>query len=190
MLRTISLSIVFLMIVVSPVPAIEKGGVSVPDTLTLEAGAGDLVLNGAGIRKKLGFKVYVGGLYLKGKTANSQMIIDADEPMAITMHWLRTGPVDKVTETYTEGFKYSAPNPSDALKADIDIFLNALQEARKGDVWKLIYNPGRGTAMYLNDELSVSFNGLEFKKALFGIWLLESGAFTGDENLRDGMLGK
>ncbi len=184
------LMIFMTMIAAATVPAMEKGGATIPDTMKLEENSGDLVLNGAGIRKKLGFKVYVGGLYLKEKTNDSQKIINADEPMAITMNWLRTGPIDKVTETFTDGFKYAAGNPSEALKADIDMFLNTIVEAQKSDVWKFSYVPGRGTVVYLNDKPSISISGLEFKKALFGVWLLESDAFSGDEGLRNGMLGK
>ncbi|SLM31837.1 conserved exported hypothetical protein [Desulfamplus magnetovallimortis] len=170
--------------------AVETGGVDVPDTMSLEGGKGELVLNGTGIRKKFGFKVYVAGLYLKAKTSDSQQIITADEPMAITMIWKRTGPVDKVTGVFNDGFKYSAGETYDAQKANIDKFLGSVSKAEKTDVWKYIYTPGEGTAIYYNDQLSTTIEGLDFKKALFGVWLLETDVFDGDKELRDGMLGK
>jgi len=168
--------------------AVETGGVIVSDTMSI--GNDELVLNGTGIRKKFGFKVYAAGLYLKARTQVSQDIINADQPMAITMTWKRSGPVDKVTNTFSDGFKYGAGTSFDSLKPDIDTFLGTVVKAEKKDVWKYLYTPGMGTAVYYNDVLSTTISGLEFKKALFAIWLLETDAFSGDKGLRDGMLGK
>ncbi|WP_461834636.1 chalcone isomerase family protein [Desulfothermus sp.] len=61
----------FLVIVVMGIlmPALAMGyeiaGVNLPDSLP--AGKESLVLNGAGIRKKLFLKLYVAGLYVKKK---------------------------------------------------------------------------------------------------------------------------
>lgn len=170
--------------------AAETGGISVPDTMNLEQGNQELVLNGTGIRKKFGFKVYVAGLYLKAKTTDSQQIINADEPMAITMTWKRTAPVNKVTDIFSNGFKYGAGSNHDALKGDIDKFLNTIVKAEKKDIWKYIYIPGKGTTLYYNGQPTTTIAGLEFKKALFAVWLLEKETFSGDKNLRKGMLGK
>ncbi|MBF0199750.1 MAG: chalcone isomerase family protein [Desulfamplus sp.] len=175
---------------VTPLYAAKIGGVEVADTITLEDGKGELVLNGAGIRSKFGFKVYVGSLYLKAKTSDSQQIINSDEPMAITMTWTRTGPPDKLVDVFAEGFKYAAGDNYDAQKTNIDAFLGAIVKASKTDIWRYIYMPGQGTSIYYNDEFKLNIPDLDFKKALFSVWLLETDTFTGDEKLRDGMLGK
>ena len=65
--------------VTASVDAKQIGGVNLPNTL--QAGAKDLVLNGAGFRTKWMFKIYVGGLYLLQKEREPQKIIIADEPM-------------------------------------------------------------------------------------------------------------
>ena len=166
----------------------EVGGVTIADTLPL--GSDVLVLNGAGIRTKFGFKVYIGALYLKAKTSDSQAIINGDEPMAITMTWKRSGPVDKVVGVYSDGFKYGAGENYDALKEKIDLFLSKVVKAKKKDFWKYEYQPGVGTSLYNNGELVETIEGLDFKKALFAIWLFEGDTFTGDKRLRKGMLGK
>lgn len=49
-------------------------GVTLP--AGIKAGATDLVLNGGGIRKKLFFKVYTGGLYVTAKSKNAAEIVD------------------------------------------------------------------------------------------------------------------
>ncbi len=166
--------------------AAKVGGVEIPETL--ETDAGSLVFNGAGIRKKFGFKVYVGALYLQAKSSDSQKIIDADEPMAIVMTWKRTGPVSKVNPVYAEGFKYASNY--DAIKPDIDAFLGLTVKAKKKDVWTYRYLPGKGVDVLFNGELQKTFAGLDFKKALFAIWLHKGDDFTGDKKLRAGMLGE
>ncbi len=190
MLKKILFVILVLFFTATALPAVETGGINIPDTMNLEDGKEELVLNGTGIRKKFGFKVYVAGLYLKAKTTDSQQIINADEPMAITMTWKRTGPVGKVTNTFSDGFKYAAGSSYDALKGDIDNFLGTIVKAEKMDIWKYLYIPGEGTSIYYNDQLSTTIAGFGFKKALFAVWLLETEAFSGDKNLRKGMLGK
>lgn len=162
----------------------------IPDKLVLDGGKGELVINGTGTRKKFGFKVYDGSLYLKAKTTDSQKIINADEPMAITMSWKREAPIDKTTDVFADGFKYGAGANYDAQKANIDSFLKTLIVAKKGDVWKYTYIPGEGTSIYYNDKLTLNIAGIDFKKALFSVWLLEDAAFKGDAALRTGMLGK
>ncbi len=168
--------------------AVEVGGVDIPETQVTEAG--DLVLNGTGIRKKFGFKVYIGALYLKAKSGDSQKIIDADEPMSIVMTWKRSGPIKKVNPVYADGFKYVGDTGSDALKADIEAFLGLTVKAAKGDIWMYRYLPAKGVEVLFNGELIKTFPGLEFKKALFSIWLYQGDNFTGDKKLRAGMLGE
>ncbi|MBN1879186.1 chalcone isomerase family protein [bacterium] len=190
MIRQLLLMAIIITMTATAAPAMEKGGISVPDTFSPGDTEVQLVMNGAGIRKKIGFKVYVGSLYLQEKTTDSKEVINVDEPMAITMDWLRNVAKEKIAETFSEGFKYSAGTDLDSLKPQIDMFLNSLKDASKSDKWKLIYTPALGTQLYFNDKLVVTIGDIAFKRALFGIWLLETDAFTGDENLRDGMLGK
>ncbi len=190
MFKRILFVVIIMFCTATALPAVENGGVDVPDTMTLEGGKGELVLNGTGIRKKFGFKVYVAGLYVKAKTTDSQTIINEDEPMSITMAWKRTGPVNKVTGVFADGFKYAAGENYDALKGDIEKFLKTIVKAKKKDLWKYIYIPGEGTSIIFNDELKTTIPGLDFKKALLSVWLLEGETFDGDKKLRDGMLGK
>ncbi|MBF0377698.1 MAG: chalcone isomerase family protein [Desulfamplus sp.] len=178
------------MIVVSIPSAQAADDVKIPEKLTLDGGKGELVLNGTGTRKKFGFKVYEGSLYLKSKTTDSKKIIETDEPMAITMTWKRQGPIDKTTDVFSDGFKYGAGANYNAQKANIDIFLKSLVKAEKQDIWKYVYIPGEGTSVIYNDKVATKIDGIDFKKALFSIWLLEDATFTGDAELRKGMLGK
>lgn len=190
MFKKIMIAAVLLFMLFTSIPAVQAEDVKIPETLNLDAGKGELLLNGSGTRKKFGFKVYEGALYLKAKTTDSKKIIEADEPMAITMSWKRQGVVEKTTDVFSEGFKYGAGTNYDALKSSIDTFLKTLVNAEKQDIWKYVYIPGEGTSIYYNDKVAATISGIDFKKALFSIWLLEGESFSGDAQLRKGMLGK
>ncbi|MBI4775272.1 MAG: chalcone isomerase family protein [Deltaproteobacteria bacterium] len=88
---------VFMMTSVSA--AKEIGGVNLPDSMM--AGDAQLALNGAGLRKKVFIKVYSGALYLKQANSDARAIIDADEPMAIRMHFIYDGvSAEKLVESW------------------------------------------------------------------------------------------
>lgn len=164
--------------------AAEVGGSTVPDTIT--CGTDTLVLNGAGIRKKFGFKVYVGALYLKEKSTDAKKIIDADEPMAITMIWKRSVKIKKINSAYKDGFEYTR---YDSKQQDVEDFLSTTVKSGKGDVWQYTYMPGKGVDITFNNKTVKTIPGLNFKKALFAIWLHDGKDFEGDTGLRKGMLG-
>jgi len=167
--------------------AAQIGTVTLPDSLM--AGADTLLLNGAGFRKKLFIKVYAGGLYLKQKSADAQTIIDADDPMAIRMHFIYDGVSSKkLIDGWNEGFNNATGGNVATLKTEIDQF-NAFftEEAKKNDIYDIVYLPGEGVRVSFKGELKGTVKGLDFKKALFGIWLGEKPA---DGKLKKGMLGK
>ena len=61
------------------------------------------------------------------------------------------------------------------------------QEAKEGDVYEIGYAPGAGIRVSFNGtEKGTVDGGLEFKQAVFGIWLGDKPA---DKGLKAGMLG-
>lgn len=161
------------------------GGVSLPDALT--AGKNQLILNGAGLRKKLIIKVYAGGLYLMQKSSDARKIISADEAMAIRMHFIYDGvSSDKLTAAWNEGFANTGK--IDSIKNEIQAFNSFFsEEAKKGDIYDIVYVPEQGLSVYVKGKLKGTIKGLEFKKAVFGIWLGDKPA---DKSLKEGMLGE
>jgi hypothetical protein len=157
--------------------------VVIPDTI-----ANNLVLNGAGVRSKFFFDLYIGGLYLKQKSGDATHIIYADEPMAITLH-ITSSLISskKMMDGTMEGFENSTNNQIKPLKKEIDKFINVFKgDIKNGDIYDFIYTPSIGVKIYKNDKLSTIIKGLKFKKALFGIWLCEKPA---QESLKKEMLG-
>ncbi len=189
------------LLVSSSVAAFEIGGVDLPDTL--KAGDSELLLNGAGLRKKFGFKIYAAGLYLTKKSHDNKNILDADSPMAIKKIWRRTGGVDKINSVFFKSFakvvnapkadRYTATSDYGPLTKEIVTFMSwvASKPTGKGQVWTYIYVPDKGTTIYVSDgtkeELKGTIKGVAFKKALFGIWLADQQA-VGDR-LKRNLLG-
>ena len=171
----------------STVDAMKLAGVNVPENIT--AGENRLVLNGAGIRTKFFMKMYVGALYLTERNSSPEKIINADEPMAISLHItssLITS--ERMEEATREGFENSTGGNTAPLEKEIEKFIAVFKEKiSEKDIFELIYSPDQGVKVIKNSSSKAIIKGLEFKKALFGIWLCDKPA---QESLKKEMLGK
>jgi hypothetical protein len=167
--------------------AMQVGKVTLPDSLM--AGEDTLLLNGAGLRKKFIIKVYAGGLYLKQKDTDPVKIIDEDAPMAIRMHFIHNGVSSKkLVDGWNKGFMNGTGGNIAPIQTEIDQFnVFFSEEAKKDDVYDIIYVPEQGVSVYIKGELKGIVKGFEFKKAVFSIWLGEKPA---DAKLKKGMLGQ
>lgn len=170
----------------APASALTVAGVDLPDTYS--AMDTELTLNGAGTRSKWFIDLYVGGLYLPETMDDGQAIISADEPQAITLHII-SGMItsDRMKSATVEGFENATNGDLSAIQKDVDTFLEVFsEEIKEGDVFHLVYRPGQGVRVLKNGEERGLIGDLEFKKALFGIWLSDQPA---QEDLKEKMLG-
>jgi hypothetical protein len=165
----------------------EIAGSIMPDAL--QADAQSLVLNGAGVRTKYFMDLYAGGLYLKQKTDDSEKIMASDEPMAIRLHIISSLITSEKMETATrEGFINATGGAATPLTERMESFIAVFREKiNKEDVYEFVYIPGGGTTISKNGKIKTTIQGLDFKKALFGIWLCAKPA---QENLKAQMLGR
>ena len=182
---------VSILLVASSSMALDLGGVTMPDTLN--SGDTELILNGAGLRKKYGFKVYVAGLYLKKKNSDAEAVLKTDEPMSMKMVWRRDVPVKKINKVFFTSFEASAGDKyQGGLKKDIGQFMSWINDmnASKNDAWTYIYNPGKGIDVYVTRAGEKVHKGIitnpEFKHVLFNIWI---GKEPCDKVLKKGMMG-
>ena len=168
---------------------IEISGVKVEDS-AMVAGT-KLQLNGAGVRYKGPFKVYVGDLYTTKKVSSLDELAAAPGPKRLTMTFLReieAGPFGKLL---TRGVEDNVP------KADLSKMLPGL--LRMGDIFSVnkILLPGEtviidwipGTGMVITAKGKVQgepFKEPEFYKGIMAIWL---GPVPADFKLKDTMLG-
>lgn len=176
----------FSIIAAQSVFAKEIAGVDVPSSVTIKNKV--LVLNGAGIRKKLFIKVYVGALYLAVKrTTASEVLADPGMKRIVMTFLYKEVSAEKLVDGWNDGF---VGNHTDEelklLQARIDQFNGLFTSVRKGDVIRLDYLPQEGTQVWINDSLKGSVPGEDFSRALLKIWL---GRKPADVNLKDAMLG-
>jgi hypothetical protein len=164
-------------------------GISSANAVELDKSYKDLVLNGQGTRDKFFIDLYVGGLYLKQKNTDAKQIIDADETMNIRLHIVSSLITSKKMEDATrEGFDKSTNGNTQPIKEKIETFLSVfMEEIKENDIYDFLYIPSTGVEIYKNNQLKKTIQGLEFKKALYGIWIGEKPA---QESLKENMLGE
>lgn len=181
--------IVALIFVLFNTPAFAKsvGGVEFPETIV--QGQSTLTLNGAGLRKKFFIKLYAAGLYVESATQNSASIINDDKAQSLSLTII-SGLISskKMEAAVVEGFQNSAMGNLADLQGRIDTFIAVLrEEIKKQDQFVFNYLPGSGTHIVKNGAEKAVIEGLDFKSALFGIWLSEKPA---QKSLREELLGK
>lgn len=166
--------------------AVEVGGVQVAETAAV--GGKTLKLNGAGIRKKVVFKVYVGALYVENKTTDADAIIAVDTAKLVRMSFLRDVEKEKIMGAFYEGFDKNSPAFAADGKAKLAAFEKVLPAAIKsGQVLSISYEPGKGSTLQVDAGPSATVEGKPFADALFRNYL---GKEPADADLKDGMLGK
>ncbi|MEJ2590287.1 MAG: chalcone isomerase family protein [Candidatus Thiodiazotropha sp.] len=167
------LLLLFVLLFAGAVHALEVAGVDLPDSIDLQAGHTPLVLNGAGIRKKFFFKIYVAALYLPQRQTDAKKILDMDEPRRMQMDMLYSK-VDreKFVEGWNEGF---AANQSESemksLRARLDRFNGMFETLVEGDRVLLDYLPGEGTRVTVKGQVKGVIEGQDFNRALLAVWL-------------------
>ncbi|MBX2869281.1 MAG: chalcone isomerase family protein [Acidiferrobacterales bacterium] len=156
---------------------------------SVELAGGTLVKQGVGTRKKAFLSLYLAGLYLESKSNDSVAIINADNPMAIRLQIVsKLISAKRMKSAMLDGFNQSTGGAVAPIQEEIDQFATGFSdEIKKKDVFDLIYVPGNGVEVIKNGTSKVIVPGLEFKQALFGIWLSEDPI---QASLKKSMLGE
>lgn len=168
------------------IQAREIAGVNIPETAKV---AGQILkLNGAGIRSKFLFKIYVASFYLENKTNSAKEILAHVGPKRIGMNFKYSELTkDSLVSAWNEGFENNIPSHElEALKPRIDQFNNMFETVKSGDVIYLDYIPGEGTQVTIKGDIKGHIEGADFYHALMSIWL---GKNPIDSTLKLEMLG-
>jgi len=135
----------------------------------------NLVLNGAGVRKKFLVKAYVGSLYLSEKTRSAETVLADAGAKRMSYFLLRDVSGKQVLDRINEAIV--ANNSEDEMKA-LEVRFNAFEkiflavpEIRKGDIINLDYIPGTGTQVSVNGVLKGRIEGADFYRALLKTWV-------------------
>lgn len=173
--------------------AVEIAGVKVEETI--KVGNADLKLNGAGIRYKAVFKVYVASLYVTEKKSTLAEIMALPGPKMIRLNVLREVSVDQFGQSFMDGLNQ---NNTKAEKTNIvnqmikfgEMFAS-LPDIKKGDVLGLEWVPGVGTISTLNGKRAGEvLPDVAFFNALLKIWMGDKPAYAPLKNQLLGVMEK
>jgi len=166
--------------------AAEVGGVKLADKATV--GGQELVLNGAGIRTRAIFKVYVAALYLPAKATTLDAAL-AKAPRRIQLNLLRNLSADTLSGALTDGLKEAnSPAEFDAIKAEtaqMATIMKGFGDVKESDVVTLDFVDG-ATKVGLNGTAKDSIAGDTFNRALTRIWIGDKAV---QDDLRRALLG-
>lgn len=182
-MRFVHAALFALLLSASPALARPVASVEVPETLSFEGKT--LKLNGAGIRKKVIVKVYVGALYLEETTQNGDAIIKSDAVRVVKLTFLRSVEKDKLIGAFKDGFEKNSADKAAAFAAHLEKLAAVLTDAKEGSVMTVAYVPGKGTQIGMQGGGSVTIEGKDFGDAMFRNWL---GAKPADGGLKTEML--
>ena len=151
--------------------AAEVGGVKLDDKVSM--GAQELVLNGAGVRTRVVFKVYVASLYLPQKAADLAGVL-SKSPRRIQLNILRTLSGDQLVDALNEGLaENNTAAELAAVKPQVEALatiMKSFKELKEKDVVTLDLVDG-ATRIGLNGEAKGSIGGDAFNQALTKVWL-------------------
>lgn len=166
----------------------EIAGVNLVEQITVEAIDDILKLNGAGIRTKFFFKIYVGALYLPEKQSSAEQIIKSGKANRVLMSFLYDEvEKEKLVDAWVEGFEDNVDEATFvALKDRLDKFNGMFSDLHKGDKVLLDYIPAKGTRVMIKGDVKGVIEGADFNRALLSVWLGEEPV---TEDLKDAMLG-
>jgi long-chain acyl-CoA synthetase len=170
-----------------PLRAAEVAGVKVEEKTVLQGK--ELVLNGAGLRTKVFFKVYVAALYLPQKTGNAATVLDGNEPVRMNLRLMRDLDADTLYGALNDGLQ---PNLQAGELATLQPFLDQLSvlmkklvSIRSGDTVTLDFT-AEGLVVSLNGEFRGTVSGSRQARRLLSIWL---GSRPVEESLKKSLLG-
>ena len=185
-MRGTTITLLLTALLAANLQAAEVGGVKVDDKVTV--GGQELVLNGAGIRTRAIFKVYVGSLYVPAKTNNLAGVL-ARAPRRIQLNILRNLSADQLIDALVDDIKdNSSAEDMAAQKPQIEQMtatMKAFNDVKEKDVVTLDFIDG-ATQIGLNGAAKATIPGEPFNRLLTRIWLGDKPVQT---DLKQAMLG-
>ncbi|MDE3129633.1 MAG: chalcone isomerase family protein [Acidobacteriota bacterium] len=169
----------------------EVAGVSLPSSEHVAPGGPALVLNGAGLRRKFVFKVYVVGLYLPHRVSSAEEALSLPGAKRIDIRMLRDVSAEEFTNALFEGLR--ANHDAAEMKAieprarQLAAAMAAMKEAKEGMRITLDWAPDEGTRVTADGRLlGEPIPGEDFYRALLAIWL---GPHAVQDSLKGELLG-
>jgi hypothetical protein len=166
------------------------GGFKIDDTARVANQ--NLVLNGAGIRYKAIFKVYIGGLYLTEKKSSLVDVAALPTAKRMTILFMRDIDSEQFGNNFVHALKQSLTVDERIKIVDQMLKLGDMfsktPEFKKSDVLTCDWIPGSGTLIQLNGKKIMDvLPDILFYNALLKIWL---GDHIAQDSLKRQLLGE
>ncbi len=163
-------------------------GVEVPEKAHVQSR--QLVLNGAGVRTKFMFKVYVAALYMETKKKRPDEVLVDGGVKRVSLYVMRKLTGGEFMEAFNKAINanHTADQyiPLAARLIHFSRVFRKVGEVNKGDVITLDYSPETGTIVSVNGKEQGRTEGQDFYRALLKIWM---GDHPVSDSLKKGMLG-
>ena len=152
--------------------AVEIAGVAIEENLHTADGV-QLHLNGAGVREKFFFDIYIAELYMENPSGSAIEVVQDAGHKRVIMHFLydEVGK-DKLIDGWQEGFHgNSKAEEVQKLQSRINQFNEMFEDVKKGENIVLDFVPSRGTTVTVVNQEKGVIPGKDFNDALLKIWL-------------------
>ncbi|MDN3518612.1 chalcone isomerase family protein [Aquisalimonas lutea] len=163
----------------------EVSGVDLPRHVTV-AGT-ELALNGAGVRTRFFFRVYVGALYTAEPVTSGASAITMDAPRRVHLAMLRDVDRETMVDALQEGLERTM-SPAEQerhaghIRAFRELFPGDFNEGDRGDIDAI---PGEGVVVRMNGRELGRVDSDAFARFVLAIWLGDEPA---DDDVKAGML--
>jgi hypothetical protein len=179
-----------LMISMADVPAADIAGVRLADKIQL--GNTELLLNGAGVRYKGIFQVYVAALYVPSRKSTTTDVLAAQGARRVTLVMLRDVSSNELGRAFMSGIHENTPKvEAGRLMGQLVKFgemFGSVAALKKGDTLTVDWIPTVGTVAQLNGRaLAEPVQDIAFYNVVLRIWL---GDRPADVRLKRAMLGE
>ena len=178
----------FLLLVPLAAMAAEVAGVKIEDKTRI--GSTELVLNGAGLRKRAFFQVYAMGVYVQQRSGNAATVVEQPGPKRVAIHMLRNVGADAFNEALADGIRAnSSAAEAKALEPrlkELGAIIGGVGEAKKGMAILLDWTGSETQVLIQGKPTGKPIAGEDFYTALLKIWL---GDKPVQDDLKKALLG-
>ena|SRR5271166_5984781 len=142
-MKRLVLAAAFSVALSGPATAASLDGITLADMRMV--GGTPLRLNGIALRtySLLRIHIYVAGLYLEHPTDDAEQILRSPEKKMLDIRFVHDVDAASARKAWLEGFDSNCESPCPVNRSEIDKFLAAVTDMRKGDVTALVFTPGQ-----------------------------------------------
>ena len=153
--------------------SLQVAGIEIAEQVSLDGQK--LLLNGSGVRKLFGFRVYVAALYLPSPARSASRVLERDQPRRLQITLLRDTSTEQNLDALKEGLiDNNSEAEMEALRPEVNRFFASIQQVQAvpaGTVILIDYLPGKGTQSRIGKQELGLIPGARFNRALLKIWL-------------------